>query len=430
MDGKIVLFAGAGISTEAKGVMPRTLYNEVRHVLKIEDQTRSFPDVMQDFCSTPSGKIGLIQRINDHFDYAYVHTSIFRNATRFHRELATFFPLDTIVTTNWDTYFEDICAATPFIEDRDIAFWEVAKRRVLKIHGSITNFGSIVATTNDYDLCKARLESGLIGAHLKSLLATRSVVFVGYSLQDDDFLQIYGSVRSALKDFHRQAYFVAPEINEQDRLRLREMNLHLIETDGTFFLSQIKAHATTKRCIIPDEMYNDVAELLTEVEEAHSWLHDTYNAKAFPQILYCSWYQDGLSHALERILRLRSTGIYSDLHRTSASARSYDLFAQRYRKLRYYGDSAYCYGYSNAYLYAALTSEERQKYAPGLFFYFDNEIRNARQYARALKRLPEKHKAAFKYAQGVVRRHPYLDSHIMHHMDQLNLSLVADEQDI
>ena len=406
--------------------MPNTFYNEIRHVLGSADKTRPFPDLMQDYCSTPSGKIGLIQRLNDHFDYAFAHASIYRTATRFHRELATFFPLDTIVTTNWDTYFEDICAATPFIEDRDIAFWDVAARRVLKIHGSISNFGSIVATRTDYDLCKSRLESGIIGAHLKSLLATRSVIFVGYSLQDDDFLQIYASVRSALKDFHRQAYFVSPDIRDQDRTRLLEMNLHLIETDGTFFLSQVKAHATTKRCISPDEMYDDVAELLSEVHKAHSWLHEAYDARKYPQILFCSWYQDGMSHALERILRRRPAGTYSDLHRTTDSARSYYAFAQRYRRLRRYGDSAYCYGYSNAYLYAALTNEERQKYGPGLFFYFDNEMQNARQYARALKCLPEQNKAAFKYAERVVRKHPYLDTHVLHHMDQLDLSLVAD----
>jgi hypothetical protein len=278
MDGKIVLFAGAGVSTEAKNVMPNTFYNEIRHILGETDPNKSFPDLMQDFCSTPSGKIGLIQRIKDHFDYAYAHLSIYKEATRFHRELSTFFPIDTIVTTNWDTYFEDCCAATPFIEDRDISLWEVADRKVLKIHGSISNFGSIVATRADYDSCKTRLDSGILGAHLKSLLATRSTIFIGYSLRDDDFLQVYDSVRGALSDFHRQAYFVAPHISDDDRERLRGMNLHLIETDGTFFLSQIKTHATSRRCIASDSMYDDLARIHNLVDEAHSWLHDKYNA--------------------------------------------------------------------------------------------------------------------------------------------------------
>jgi hypothetical protein len=426
MDGKIVLFAGAGISTEAKGVMPNTFYNEIRHILGETNPDMPFPDVMQEFCATPSGKIGLIQRIKDHFDYAFAHLSIYKDATRFHRELATFFPLDTIVTTNWDTYFEDCCAATPFIEDRDIALWDVADRKVIKIHGSISNFGSIVATRTDYNSCKARLETGILGAHLKSLLATRSTVFIGYSLRDDDFLQIYDSVRGALTDFHRQAYFVAPDISTEDRERLSAMKLHLIETDGTFFLSQIKMHATANRCIASDGMYEDLAEIHELVQKAHSWLHTKYNAIKYPQILFCSWYQDGMMHALERMLRLRKTGKYSDLHQISHSLRSYFSYAERYRKLKNYNDSAYCYGYSNAYLYAALTDDERKEFSPPLFFYFGNEMQNSSQYQRAITKLPDLHKAAFKYAQGISKKNPHLSTHVLHHMDQLNLSLVQE----
>jgi hypothetical protein len=330
------------------------------------------------------------------------------------------------VTTNWDTYFEDCCAATPFIEDRDIALWEVADRKVLKIHGSISNFGSIVATRTDYNSCKARLDNGILGAHLKSLLATRSTIFIGYSLRDDDFLQIYDSVRGALNDFHRQAFFVAPNISDDDRERLRGMNLHLIETDGTFFLSQIKTHATSNRCIASDEMYDDLIRILDLVDEAHSWLHEKYNAVKYPQMLFCSWYQDGMKHALERMLRLKKTGKYSDLHQILHSHRSYYSYAQRYRKLKSFSDSAYCYGYANAYIFASLTDDERKRLTPPLFFYFNAEIHSAAQYKRALSRLPTLHKTAFQYAQAIVRKNPHLSTHVLHHKDQLNLSPVQD----
>ncbi|RZN11241.1 hypothetical protein CWO90_46550 [Bradyrhizobium sp. Leo121] len=424
LDGSVLLFAGAGISTEAPGVMPNTLYSEINYILGGTTHDRAFPDLMEDFCSSPSGKIGLIQKIKEHFDYAYSHGQIYRNATRFHRELATFFPLDTVVTTNWDDYFEQHCAATPFIEDRDLGLWAAAERKVIKIHGSISNFGSIVATRSDYKACETRLQIGLLGAHLKSLLATRNVVFIGYSLRDDDFLQIYGGVLDALRDFRRQAYFVAPNISASDRQRLSELNLNLIETDGTFFVEQIKAHATTKICLCSDVMYEEVEGILALTRRAHSWLHDTYNAIKYPQILFCSWYQDGMLHALERILRLRKTGIYSDRHRLIGSFRSYHAYAEQYRKIRNYSDSAYCYGYANAYLYASLDDKERSELTPPIFFYFDCEIETAAKYKRALKRLPELHKSAFKYAQRIAARHPHLETHVLDHKDQLDLSQI------
>ncbi len=87
MDGKVVLFAGAGISTEAKGVMPNSFYNEIKHIVGVSDENATFPEVMQQFCSSPSGKVGLIQRIKDHFDYAYAHLSIYKDATRINLKL-------------------------------------------------------------------------------------------------------------------------------------------------------------------------------------------------------------------------------------------------------------------------------------------------------------------------------------------------------
>jgi hypothetical protein len=133
-----------------------------------------------------------------------------------------------------------------------------------------------------------------------------------------------------------------------------------------------------------------------------------------------------MMHALERMLRLRKTGKYSDLHQISHSFQAYFSYAKRYGRLKRYGDSAYCYGYSNAYLYASLADEERKRLAPPLFFYFNNEIQTAPQYQRALKKLPTLHKAAFQYAQRIARKNPHLSTHVLHHMDQLDLSLVQD----
>ena len=61
---------------------------------------------------------------------------------------------------------------------------------MLKIHGSIDNLSTIVATTNDYNKCFERLTKGVIGANLKTILSTKTVVFIGFSFGDDDFNQI------------------------------------------------------------------------------------------------------------------------------------------------------------------------------------------------------------------------------------------------
>ncbi len=417
--GDVVLFAGAGVSSEAKGLLPDTFYEKISYEIGHNELTRPFPDVMEEYCTGPKGKVGLVQELKEHLDYIYAHRSIYEQATRFHRQLATFFPIDTIVTTNWDTYFEDECGATPFVQDEDIALWNAAPRKVLKIHGTIANLGSIVATRSDYDRCTRRLRNNVVGSHLKSLLATRSTVFIGYSLRDDDFLQIYHATRRHLADFHRQAYFIAPNLDPADQERLKKLDLVLIDTDGEFFLEQIKKHAYSRRCFCPDEMYDNVTTLLMKVSLAHDRLHKNFNIFKHPQVLFSSWYQDGMQHALDRILRLKRTGIYSDRHRVIEGARSYFYFSDRFRSDKKYGDAAYCQGYANAHVYASLSEAEQRRVKPPLFFYFGFETSDEKIFKRKLPALPDLHKTAFNYAKRITSKYDKDSTIVIHHPDQL-----------
>jgi hypothetical protein len=425
IEGKVALFVGAGVSSEGPDVQRDNFYDQINYILGNKGDPPPFPDLMEQFCDSPGGRSALIERIQAYFHYIYSHREIYDKATRFHRQLATFFPLDTIITTNWDTYFEDECGATAFVSDSDIPLWDAAKRKVLKIHGTIANFGSIVATRSDYRKCARRLNSGVLGKLLTSLLATRTVVFIGYSLRDDDFLQIYNAMRKQLADFHRQAYFVAPLINDDDRTRLESMGLRLIQTDGEFFVAQLKEHAQTVRCICADDMYSDVARLLAAVILTNNWLRDTFNIKRHPQYLISSWYLDGLQHGLERILRLRKTGEYSDLHRLIRQAQSYYEFLRRYLRDKKFDDAAYCAGYSTAMIFASQKSDEREW--PPLFYYFGGYCVDSRSaYKRVINKLPNLYKAPNRFLKKMAAEYPNM---ILVHMAQLNLGKYLDELD-
>jgi hypothetical protein len=401
VSGKVALFVGAGVSTESPQITETsTFYERISYILGEASRDISFPDLMEKLCLSPAGRTGLIQEIQAHFDYIKSYPAIYSQATRFHKELATFYPIDTIITTNWDTYFENECGAIPFVNDTDIPLWEVAKRRVLKIHGTIANYGSIVATRTDYQLCGDRLNNGVLGKLLSSLLATRTVVFIGYSLRDEDFLQIYNATRTSLADFHRRAYFVSPNITEDDRLRLEQMNLHVIETDGTFFISKIKEHACSIRCIAKDQMYDSVAAMLEAVFEENNWLRSNFSIQRHPQYLISAWYLDGMQHALERILRLRETGTYSDLHRLQYSARNYFGFAKRYLRDQKFDDAAYCEGFANGMVFATL-DPDGDLYPP-VFFYFGGFATSSRtKYRRSISRIPSIYKRANKYLRKI-----------------------------
>lgn len=100
------------------------------------------------------------------------------------------------VTTNYDVAYETALAGTRGTDGYKTLARELAvqsKTWLLKIHGDAGHPDSIILTTSDY----ARLESehGAMLAVVETLLLTSHLLFVGYSLEDDDFTEAADRVR-------------------------------------------------------------------------------------------------------------------------------------------------------------------------------------------------------------------------------------------
>jgi hypothetical protein len=118
LDGTLVVFAGAGVSSESNIMPVKPLYEEVSSLLRLRRQGGlPFPDLMTEF-SNKFGRAALLRKIKEHFDYVSSFSELYGLATRFHQELATMFPISEIITTNWDDYFERECGATAFVSGR------------------------------------------------------------------------------------------------------------------------------------------------------------------------------------------------------------------------------------------------------------------------------------------------------------------------
>lgn len=182
--------------------------------------------------------------------------------------------------------------------------------------------------------------------------------------------------------------------------------------------------------ICDDAMYEGVADLLSEVHDAHDWLHSQYSLTKHPQVLFCAWYQDGMEQALSRILRLRKTGKSSDLHRLIGTAQSYEHFSRRLKQDRRYGDAAYCSGYSNGYYFAAqFTNRNVKKLTPPLYFYFGHQSWSRSEYRRRVGSFPTLHRAAAKFAQQLAAKLPEQSGFVLHHPPSLDLEKYLNEQE-
>lgn len=122
LNGELVLFCGAGTSTESKNVLSFSLYTSIKDELNIKDEDISFPDLMQQYCSQSNGRKKLLKRIREKFDYIHSFPELERQASAFHRELAQIYPIRTIVTTNWIHILKIIAERPPSVPRRILPF--------------------------------------------------------------------------------------------------------------------------------------------------------------------------------------------------------------------------------------------------------------------------------------------------------------------
>lgn len=413
-NGELVLFCGAGISTENKSVLPFSFYKEIQEELGITDNTLPFSKLMQMYCDLPNGRRKLLKKIKNRFEYIHSFPELERAATKFHRELAELYFIKTIITTNWDTYFEDCCAATPITTPEDYIFWNEYERCVLKIHGSINNLGSIIATEDDYTKCSEKLEKGIIGATLKTILARGTVVFIGFSFGDEDFSQIMAYLQNELKGIMPHIYIVT--IDEQLKSKLSYKNSTYIFTDGTYFLHQLKLKILEKNLI-------ENCNALPMVKVVNSNINDLHNKIShidihrYPSVVYCLAYQDGVIHAFERFIQLYNTGNYNIPGIISSSARKYDDIRQKCAESKNYWDEAYCKGYLNGLILIASCEKDRDIIIKFPYTYLPNAkcvLDSYDTFLKELERITKKGDEYHKYAKLIVDKFKEHDI-VVHH---------------
>lgn len=404
--GKLVIFAGAGISTEKEGGFPFSLYDDVKQEVSISKEI-SFPALMSAYVNKTGDKRALLNKIKNRIDYAKSFPELHARITDFHRELSTIYQIQEIITTNWDDFFESECAAIPIVTDEDFAFWDQPFRRVFKIHGSINNPGSIIATEEDYKRSYRKLNSGVIGGAIKKLLTTKTIVFLGYSFKDSDFNKIYRYLHKNIGSILPHSYFVTLS----DIQKLKEFSPTIIRTDATFFLFVLKQRLIKEKQLTSDEIYSFAFHDLIKIKSIHQKLSDK-NIKRSPTFILCLAYQDGLIHALERAIQNKSTGEYSHTCRIESSIKSYFKFRKAFLKKKRYFDVAYIDGYLIG-LFQFIPEIKKEIRLPIYYIFGAEPIFTYKDFIRKSRRAQDIHKssclwaekASKKYKNGMVLQH-------------------------
>lgn len=144
---------------------------------------------------------------------------------------------DIVCTTNFDHLLEDgyrkiSKPCCPIISESQLSIAPLKDElTLLKFHGDIDHPDKMVATEEDYD--KFLDQNPMLATYLSNLLITRTPLFIGYSLDDDDFRQIWQIIKSRLGKMVRQAYVIIVNCSETERARYERRGVKVVNIEGT-----------------------------------------------------------------------------------------------------------------------------------------------------------------------------------------------------
>ena len=356
------------------------------------------------FCKQRNGRQQLIENIRQRLEYCLQFGELYFDATNFHRELSSIHFIDKIITTNWDDYFERECNAISIVTAEDFAFHNAEGRKVFKLHGSVSNYGSIVATNEDYKKCYKNLRDGLMGGYLKTILATKTLVFVGFSFSDFDFNKVYTYLKREMKDLLPHSYIVS--LDKSFKEKVVNENVTFINTDGSFFFEQIRLHLEGVSWLVPKkniEAVKDCSYVLSEVHDACAGL---FLKNRSVTDIYNLMYQDGMQHAHAFLLYHSKTGNVFNPTFIKGKMDGYEKLGRAFRNHKNYTDFAYCEGYR--YGLSTIFLEKLESSYPFLFIMGFGPVSGADEYVRRLKKKKYYHNEAERL--GRRRYRAYLDA--------------------
>ena len=342
----VVIFAGAGISTEGRGIYKSTLYSEVNDEL-CENNDKTFPKLMAEYCNRPNGRRYLINKIIKRFEYYKSFPEIDNMMKLFFEPLADIYSIKEIITTNWDRQFEEKCNCMPVVYDADISLLDEKRRKVYKIHGSIDNIGTLVMTDRDYEICYNKLRENLIGGRIKELLSRKTVIFIGYSLEDEDFKKIWQFIDDKLNELKPHFYIVTPDKKMEEKLKDR--NVTVINTLGSNFMEKIKQILIKDKFLLNSDIFYVLTQsILSFVLEVHERTTKLMQDEKNPLLIYSTSFQDGIIHSLQRIVARKNTGEYLKPKFLLDSICTYYEMSDDYLKSNNLFDATYVMGYAYA----------------------------------------------------------------------------------
>ncbi|WP_454880914.1 SIR2 family NAD-dependent protein deacylase [Sphingobacterium detergens] len=159
-----------------------------------------------------------------------------------HQKLAKIPHFKNIFTTNYDRLLEQaIDNSIAISNEHQIALLESNRgTRIFKMHGDLSDPNSLVITTSDYNAMfrDDKLNNALWG-FAKALISTKTVLFLGYGVEDSNFQVLLDGITRALGGNRKEFFFVAPGISDLKQIQLKARNINYIDSTAETLIDEL-----------------------------------------------------------------------------------------------------------------------------------------------------------------------------------------------
>lgn len=247
---KVSAFIGAGFSIEASapsvGKLKEIILNEFDDKELQEAHQNAGLDELTEFyvnevCSGSRNQlISLMQK-------AFEFTPVCMDD---HKMLANIPHIKTIFTTNYDTLLEDSYPeAERVIVRNDVNCAYINKPfKIIKVHGDFIAPDSVVITKSDYEKFHKRKPNPTMWKMVESEFVSKHIVFIGYSLEDDNILKMIKTISKNIGRNQKQMFLIAPGFNAEKQEQLSKLGVKYFDAYATEFLNELTENLKENIC--------------------------------------------------------------------------------------------------------------------------------------------------------------------------------------
>lgn len=233
---KVTLFLGAGFSLKAGAPSCQSICNAIiTHCPKeYQDSLRnlSLDTLCDEYIQLCNGnRTELICILRELFNFEKTdlsdHNSL-KNIPHFHR----------IFTTNYDDLLESTYGsdATVIRTNGDAIISESNNVHIYKIHGDFINTDDLLIGKQDYFDFYRNQHNPLLWDIVKGEFISHAVLFIGYSLEDDNIAYLLDYIQKESQGKHQPIYLIAPNLKPYKVQRLERLGVTYYNAYASEFL--------------------------------------------------------------------------------------------------------------------------------------------------------------------------------------------------